>query len=200
MRPRKVDVLGREPLYDGFFKYERFRLRHETFAGGMTGEFTRELMSPGQASAVLPYDPLRDQVVLQEQFRIGAHAAGREPWLIEVAAGLLEEGETPEELARREITEETGLVALDLHPIGTYLVSPGTSNEAVSLFCARVDARKPGGVHGLDVENEDIRTFVVDAGEVRGLLESGRIENAVAAIALQWFVLNHAEIRARWSG
>lgn len=200
MPPRKVDVLGREPLYDGFFKYERYTLRHETFAGGMTEPFTRELFSPGHAAAVLPYDPVRDQLVLQEQFRIGAHAAGRAPWLIEVVAGLLEDGESPEQLARREIVEETGLEALDLVEVGPLLMSPGTSSEMVTLYCARVDAGKSGGVHGLVVEHEDIRTFTVDAGEVRQLLESGRIENAVAVIALQWFALNHAEIRTKWAG
>jgi len=199
MPPHKVDVLNREPLYDGFFKFERYKLRHETFAGGMTGTFTRELLDTGHAAAVLPYDPVRDRVVLQEQFRIGAHAAGREPWLIEIAAGLLEPGETPDELARREIVEETGLEALDLVKIGTVLVSPGTSSETVTVFCARVEAGTSEGVHGLDDENEDIRTFAVDAGEIRALLESGRVENAVAVIALQWFVLNHAEIRAKWS-
>jgi len=77
MPPHKVDVLDREPLYDGFFKFERYKLRHETFSGGMTGTFTRELLDTGHAAAVLPYDPVRDRVVLQEQFRIGAHAAGR---------------------------------------------------------------------------------------------------------------------------
>ena len=72
-------------------------------------------------------------------------------------------------------------------------------SEATHFFCARVDAGFAGGLFGLEDESEDIRAFVVKADAVAGLLESGRIENAAAAIALQWFLLNRSRLRAQWA-
>lgn len=198
MTCRKVEIVEKQGVFQGYFRVDRYRLRHETFAGGMTGEFTREVFERGHAAAALPYDPVRDKLVLQEQFRIGAHAAGREPWMIEIVAGIIEDGETPESLVHRELMEEAGLKALELEPIGPVLLSPGGSSESIRIYCARVDSADAGGVFGLDHEDEDIRTFAIDAGAVRELLDSGRIENATALIALQWFALHHADIRKKW--
>lgn len=110
--------------------------------------------------------------------------------MIEIVAGIIEEGETPESLVRREIREEARLEALDLEPIGTYLLSPGGTSETMYFFCARVDSSQPGGVFGLDEEGEDIRALVISGDEAEALLKSGTIENGTTAIALQWFVLN----------
>ncbi|MBO6783659.1 MAG: NUDIX domain-containing protein [Alphaproteobacteria bacterium] len=200
MTCRKVDLLEKVAAFQGYFRIDRYRLRHETFDGGMTGDVVRELFERGHAAAVLPYDPVRDEVVLQEQFRIGAYAAGHEPWLIEIVAGIIEDGETAENVARREILEETGLCAIEMVPVVETLVSPGGTSESVRIYCARVDSSEAGGVFGLASEGEDIRTFTVPASEVADLLDSGRIANAVALIALQWFVLNRNRIRDRWSG
>ena len=80
------EVLDKSICHDGFFRLERYRLRHELFAGGWSGELVRELLVRGHAVAVLLYDPIRDQVVLVEQFRIGALASGEHPWMLEVVA------------------------------------------------------------------------------------------------------------------
>ena len=77
MTSRKVDILERVTAFQGYFRVDRYRLRHETFDGGMSAEITREIFERGHAAAALPYDPVRDEVVLLEQFRVGAHAAGR---------------------------------------------------------------------------------------------------------------------------
>jgi ADP-ribose pyrophosphatase len=175
-------------------------LRHETFAGGMSAEITREVFERGHAAAALPYDPVRDEIVLLEQFRVGAYTAGREPWMVEIVAGIIEAGERPEELMAREMDEEAGISVQALEPIGNYLMSPGGTSEMTHFFCARVDAQTAGGLFGLAHEGEDIRAFVVDACEVAELLTSGRIENAAAAIALRWFLLNRARLRQQWTG
>lgn len=199
MAPRKIEIIDKETAFQGYFRIDRYRLRHETFAGGMSGEITREIFERGHAASALPYDPARDEIVLLEQFRVGAHAGGFDPWLIEIVAGIIEDGETPEELVRREIQEEAGLTAFDLEPIGAYLLSPGGTSETMHFYCARIDASTAGGLFGLDDEGEDIRAFVLPGSEVSDMLASGRITNATAVIALQWFLLNRDRLRRLWS-
>jgi len=83
-------------------------------------------------------------------------------------------------------------------PICRYLSSPGGMTESVALFCGRVDSRNAGGIHGLADEQEDIRVEVVPANAVAGLLEQGKIGNAVTIIALQWLLLHRDALRRRW--
>jgi ADP-ribose pyrophosphatase len=193
-----VDVLAKETVYDGYFRIDRYRLRHRRHEGGWTGEITREVFERGHVAAVLPYDPDRDAVVLIEQFRIGAYAAGEPCWLTEIVAGVIDEGETAEAVARREMEEETGRPVGALEPIGSYLSSPGGASESVALYVGRVDSREAGGVHGLADENEDIRVLVRPWSEIEADLKRGLFTNAATLIALQWLALNRTELRARW--
>ena len=194
-----VEILDHQTAYRGYFRIDRYRLRHRTFAGGWTGEMTREIFERGHAVAVLLYDPERDQVVLIEQFRLASHAAGRPAWQLEVVAGMVEAGENLEAVARREIREETGCAATDMVPICDYMPSPGACTESVALFCARVDARTAGGVHGLAHEHEDIRTRVVDADEAIALLDGGQLINSPIIITLGWLARHRERLRALWS-
>ena len=77
----------------------------------------RELFERGHAAAVLPYDPVTDRVLMIEQFRIGALAAPGGPWLLEIVAGVIDPGEIPEEVVRRETVEETGCHLQKVVPI-----------------------------------------------------------------------------------
>ena len=194
-----VELLGKSQRYSGFFRINGYRLRHRLFAGGWSGAIEREVFERGHAVGVLPYDPVADSVVLIEQFRIGALVAGMSPWLIEVVAGIIEEGEAPEEVARRETLEEAGLEIQALIPMCRYLVSPGGSSESVRLYCGRVDSRGAGGIHGLAEEHEDIRVDRVAYEEAMHLLEEGRVTNSVSLIALQWLALHRDRVRAAWA-
>ncbi|HKF62961.1 MAG TPA: ADP-ribose diphosphatase [Dongiaceae bacterium] len=194
-----VELLGKSERYSGFFRINGYRLRHRLFAGGWSGVIEREVFERGHAVGVLPYDPVADSVVLIEQFRIGALVAGMSPWLIEVVAGIIEEGEPPEEVARRETQEEAGLEIQALMPMCRYLVSPGGSSESVLLYCGRVDSRGAGGIHGLAEEHEDIRVDRLAYGEAMRLLEEGRVTNSVSLIALQWLALHRDRVRAVWA-
>ena len=194
-----VELLDKSERYSGFFRINRYRLRHRLFAGGWSGVIEREVFERGHAVGVLPYDPVADSVVLIEQFRIGALVAGMNPWLIEVVAGIVEEGETPEEVARRETQEEAGLEIQALMPMCRYLVSPGGSSESVRLYCGRVDSRGAAGIHGLAEEHEDIRVDRVAYEEAMHLLEEGRVTNSVSLIALQWLALHRDRVRAAWA-
>ena len=194
-----IELLDKSERYSGFFRINCYRLRHRLFAGGWSGVIEREVFERGHAVGVLPYDPVADSVVLIEQFRIGALVAGMSPWLIEVVAGIVEEGETPEEVARRETQEEAGLEIQALMPMCRYLVSPGGSSESVRLYCGRVDSRGAGGIHGLAEEHEDIRVDRLPYEEAMRLLEEGRVTNSVSLIALQWLALHRDRVRAAWA-
>ena len=194
-----VEILDRETAYRGFFRLDRYRLRHRTFAGGWSPELTREVFERGHCAALLPYDPRRDEVVLLQQFRLPALAAGFEPWLVEIVAGIIDDGETAEQVARRETEEESGRSAKRLEEIGTFLMSPGGSTESIALYCGEIDSEGAGGIHGLAEEGEDIKVFALPAEEAFAKLRGGEISNAIGAIALLWLELNRATLQRRWA-
>jgi len=196
----RFEILDKAICYSGFFRMEKYRLRHEQFAGGWSPEITRECLERGHAVAVLPYDPETDQMVLVEQFRVGALEFPGGPWLLEIVAGIIDHpGETTEEVARRETVEEAGCTLLDLVPICHYLVSPGGASESITLFCGRIDASTIApGVRGVVAEHEDIRVQVVTRAEAMALLHAGRINSAAPIIALQWLELNRPALLERW--
>ncbi len=194
-----VEIIERETAWRGYFRIDRLRLRHRLFAGGWGEPMVREVFERGHAAALLPYDPVRDEVLLIEQFRIGALTAGAgNPWLIEVVAGIVEEGETAEDVVRREMIEEAGCEITDIVKLMDVYMTPGGSSERIALFCGRVDTAGVGGIHGLADEGEDIRAFAEPADAALARLARGEIVNAMTVIALQWLALNRDDLRARW--
>jgi len=162
------------------------------FGGGDSPVFTREIFERGSVVAVLPYDPERRKVVLIEQFRAGAIEDPDGPWLIESVAGVIEPGESTQQVALRECVEEAGCEIRQLEIISKYYVSPGGTSEHCSLYCGLVDSNGVAGIHGLADENEDIRVMVVDAEEAFAWVREGRIRSSATIIALQWLELNQA--------
>ncbi|MEQ9328626.1 MAG: NUDIX domain-containing protein [Rhodospirillales bacterium] len=195
---RKVEIIERTSPQSGYYRIDRFRLRHSLHRGGMSPEISREVFQRGHVGAVLPVDMVRGEVLLIEQFRPGALAAGWEPWVLECVAGVIEQGETPEDLVRREAVEEAGCELGELRFAYSYLTSPGASSETVHLFLGRADLSAAGGIHGLAEEGEDIRVLVVGIDEALAMLAEGRIVNAKTIIALQWLAANRAELQRKW--
>lgn len=193
-----VEILQRENGYDGFFKLQKLTLKHRLFEGGWSKAIQRELFIRDPAVCALLYDPSRDAVALIEQFRIGALLDATSPWLVELVAGIVEPGESEEDVAVRESLEEADAEALALQPICHYHVSPGGSQEEISILCAKVDSSDLGGYHGLEEEGEDIRVTVVSRQQAYTAVESGRICNAPTIIALQWLQLNWQKLQAQW--
>ena len=206
LKTKDVDVIERTTEFQGYFRLDHYSLKHRLFEGGWSGEMSREIFDRGHAVAVLPYDPDLDRVVLIEQFRPGAYASlasgwfdeDASPWLIECVAGIIEEGETPEAVARREIIEETGLEISQIIATNHYLVSPGGTSESVFSFCGRVDASNAEGVYGISEEHENIRVFNVPVADAFQLLDQGRIINAMTIIALQWLRANLERVKNEW--
>lgn len=194
----ELDILAIERPFTGFLKIERYTLRHRLHAGGMSATLSREVLRRGPAAGILLYDPDRDAVVLVEQFRIGAHIAGMPAWVLEVVAGLIEPGESPADVARREAKEEAGADVVTLAPMLRFTASPGCSDETIDLFIGRIDSRAVGGVHGLAHEGEDIRVVVLSRDDAGKACADGRVANAMTLIALQWLELHRARLPALW--
>lgn len=199
MTDADFEVLDKEICFQGFFRLERYRLRHRLFSGEWSRTFTREIFERGHAAAVLPYDPARDEVILLEQFRPGALDAPGGPWLLEIVAGMIESGETAQAVVQREGMEEANCTVSDLIPLYDFLVSPGGTTERIALFCGRVDTARAGGVFGARDEDEDIKVHVFSLDTALTMLQSGKIISASAIIALQWLSLNRSQVRNAWA-
>jgi ADP-ribose pyrophosphatase len=194
----KVELVRHEVAFQGYFKVGRYFFRHGLHKGGMSDVISREVFERGQAAGILPYDPVRDEVVLISQFRTGAYVAGHHPWTWEIVAGIIEDNESPEQLVRREAVEEAGLDLGEVIPIHRAMLTPGACSESCTMFLGRADTSSAGGVFGLESEDEDILVKVVPVSEIRGMLARDEVDNAVTLISLQWLLLHHREIRDRW--
>jgi ADP-ribose pyrophosphatase len=190
----KWKLLDRKRAYDGFFKVDVCQVEHELFAGGNI-RIRRELFERGDAVAVLLYDPALDKVVMIEQFRIGAIGDELGPWLLEIVAGVVEEGESATDVARRECVEEAGLEVHAFENVQTFYASPGGCTEKIYILCGLVDSTKAAGIHGIKDEGEDIRVCVLDYTAAIELLHTQRIASAIPVIALQWLQLNRERLR-----
>jgi ADP-ribose pyrophosphatase len=176
----------------------RYIFRHKCFNGEWSDLVSREIFERGHAVGVLPYDPITQEFVLIEQVRIGALPTSSSPWLIEIIAGMIDEGETEENVCHRESMEEAGIELDNLTKALSYLSSPGGTTERLHIFIAKTDATKAQGIHGLETESEDIKVHRVKENTALEWLETGRIDNAAALIALQWFFMHKTQLLEQW--
>lgn len=187
---KDVDLIHREIAYKGFFAIEKIQLRHRLFRGGWSLPLTRELFVRGTAVAAVIYDPINQLIGLVEQFRIGLVDSGNSPWCREVVAGMIEPGETNEQVMLRELQEEADIIPSALCEICDYYSSPGGTSEKLTLYCAIADLANTGGVYGLEEEGEDIRMQVFAADDVLMNIYNGQYANAATLICLQWLAAN----------
>lgn len=189
-----------ENLYDGFFKINLYQFKHALFAGGESEVIRREILERGDAVAVLPYDPVTEQVLLIEQIRIGAIKSKHTPWLLECIAGMTDGSEDYESVVKKEAFEEAGLNLTELEFMLSYLSSPGGTTERLFLYLAHADlSQMSTGIYGLETEGEDIKTHIMHVDEALQRLNSGEIDNAATVISLQWLALNRDKIRKKWA-
>ncbi len=194
----RLRIHAHERPLDGWISVDEVTLSHRRFDGGWTRPLKRMIVRRGEAVVVLPYDPERDRVVLIEQFRAGAIADPRTPWLVEAVAGLRDKAGSPAETGRRELTEEAGLEATDLVQVWEGYASPGFADEYIYGFVARVDSSLVSGHHGLDEEDEDIRPFVLDVDEALDWWRAGRLLNVPLLTTLLALAVERPQLRERW--
>jgi len=147
---------------------------------------------------VILYDPVRDAVVMVEQFRVGAAMSPLtdSPWLMEWVAGICDAGETPIETATREVLEETGLELTEspTHLV-TYYPSPGGSTELIHLYYASCNADAVDVYRNQIGEHEDIKVHVIALKAALNALVTGQVNNAATIIGLQWLAMNSSQFK-----
>lgn len=189
-----IELKTREIIGRGWGRIERFVFRHKRFDGTWSEDVTRDVYTIAEVVNVLPWDPKLGAVVLIEQFRTCGLVWDEATWLFEAVAGIREEGEAPEDVARREAEEEAGCRIERLHPVSTVWSSPGGYGERATLFIGEADLSNVGGIHGLAHEHEDIRAVVVLLAEALQATKDGRITDTKTILLIQWLALNSKDI------
>jgi ADP-ribose pyrophosphatase len=193
-------IVSQQTVFDGFHKLQIIEAQPRSMKhGGWAETMSREIFTAGPYSTVILYIPETDELLLNEQFRLGAFMAeADDPFLFECAAGMIDEGETPEEAAVRETLEETGCNILELEAVGSFYTSPGCLDEEAYVFVGRIDKAETGQIFGVEEEGEEIRTHLLPAHKVFEMLDGGYIQNCSSALALYWFARHKDRIRKKW--
>jgi nudix-type nucleoside diphosphatase (YffH/AdpP family) len=183
---KRVEILSQRLVFDDVFKIEEAILRFERFNGQMSEPVRRLVFERGDSAAALVLNQDTQKIILIKQFRYPTYKKGP-GWLLEVVAGMVEQGEQPEETIRREVREEVGYQLGDLQPIATFYVSPGGSSERIVLYYAEVgEADRVGAGGGRATEHEDIEQVELSLPELWIALQEGKIVDAKTLIAVQW--------------
>ncbi len=183
-------IINKKKLYDGFFEMNEVVLQYKKYDGSWTDNIKRELFGGAQVAAVLPFDPIKKEIVLIQQFRIGTIFQTNDNYLNEIVAGNIDNGETPEKAAKRECFEETGCEIKKLLPIQSFFPAPGSSESFYHLFLGEIETFKGTKIMGMENENEDILVKSYKLDEVMKMIKEGKIINGLTLVALQWFFLN----------
>ena len=157
-------------LYDG--KILSLRLDKVLLDNGV--ETTRAVVEHNGAAAIVPITD-DGKVILVRQYR---YAVERD--LLEVPAGTIGRGETPEECAARELEEETGYTSGGMKKITEFFSAPGYSTEKIHVFLARRLTRSKMHTD----EDEQIRVETMPMAEALAKVRSGEISDGKSICAL----------------
>lgn len=199
MNRTNAETRTKTNAYSGYFGVDIYTIKHALYQGGVGPEIRREVFQGGDSTCCLPYDPVRDEVVLIEQFRMAPYAAGHDAcWLIETVAGM-DDGEAPEDVARREAKEEAGCSVTDLALVTKLYPSPGSTSSRATIFIGKTSTDGVGGIHGLAEEGEDIRVFTVPTDEAIRMVDDGDIHVLDAATAILWLSRHRERLQREWA-
>ena len=187
----KCNIIKKKKIHDGFFKLHELTFTHQKHNGKWSSEIKREIFSGAHVATVIPYDPINKKILLLEQFRSGLLHRKDDPIIIEIVAGMIDEGELPAETAERECIEETGCTVKKLKNIFSYYPTPGSTESFYHFFLAEIESFTGKRIVGKKDENEDILVASYSIEEVKNLMKKKKIINGITLIALQWFFLEY---------
>jgi ADP-ribose pyrophosphatase len=168
------ETLSRRTVYEG----RAVNLRVDTVRTADGRQTTREIVEHSDCVAVIALDD-EDNILLVSQFRKPI-----EKELLEIPAGGIDPGETPEECVRREMREETGFLPQKIERLGGFYSVPGYGTEYLHLYLATELVSSP-----LQAEDSEGITLVrVKIKQIPGLISSGKICDAKSIAGLLFFM------------
>jgi ADP-ribose pyrophosphatase len=168
------ETLSSRTVYDG----RAVKLRIDTVRMPSGRETTREIVEHSDCVAIIAVDD-KDNILLVNQFRKSV-----EKELLEIPAGGIDPGETPEDCVRRELREETGFLPRKVERLGGFYSSPGYCTEYLHLYLATDLVSSP-----LQAEDsESIRLVRMPLAQIPGLIASGSICDAKSIAGLLIFL------------
>lgn len=184
VRIRNVEVLSNDwyLLQKTTFDYRR--------ADGDWQTLTRETYDRGNGATILLYNREHRSVILIRQFRFPTYGNGHDGFLIETAAGLLDQA-TPEVRIKAEVEEETGYRVTEVRKVFEAFMSPGSVTEKLYFFVAEYEQGSrvsDGG--GLQAEGEDIQVLELPLDQALQMVANGEIADGKTIMLLQYAQLH----------
>ncbi len=184
MQDSAVTIVDEQLLSDNWYVLKNITFER-TARDGSHQRQTREVYDRGNGATILLYNDTRRTVVLTRQFRLPAFMNGHSGYLIETAAGLLDDA-SPEERIRLEAEEETGYRIGTVEPVFEAFMSPGSVTERLHFFTAPYEPRdRVGAGGGLADEGEDIEVLELGYDQAFAMVASGEIADGKTIMLLQ---------------
>ena len=178
-----------ETLSDDWFVLKKTTFDYRRSDGTWQRQ-SRETYDRGHGATILLYNRERRTVVLVRQFRFPAYVEGHDGFLIETAAGLLDQA-TPEVRIKAEVEEETGYRIGEVRKVFEAFMSPGSVTERLHFFVAEYDpASRPGSGGGVAEEGEDIEVLELTMERAMAMMASGEIADGKTIMLLQYAALH----------
>lgn len=183
-----VRITAEELLSDNWYLLKKYSFDLRRRDGSWQAQ-TREVYDRGNGATILLYNTLQRTVLLIRQFRMPTFVNGHDGYLIETAAGLLDNA-SPEERIRLEVEEETGYRAGHVEKIYSAFMSPGSVTERIHFFIGEYQpADRVGEGGGLEHEGEDIQVLELGFDEAIAMVGRGEIVDGKTIMLLQYLEL-----------
>jgi nudix-type nucleoside diphosphatase (YffH/AdpP family) len=185
---KRVNISSEKTVFNSFFKLIEVRHSFEKFNGRMSDETVRFVFERGDSCAAVIYNTVSEKLIFTNQFRLPVFMRTGSGWILELVAGSISQGESPEDTMIREVEEEIGYEVQKTTHIGSFFVSPGGTTERIHLYYIEVSPDQKvfeGG--GLVEENEDIQIAEFSPTEAIRKVNQQEIVDAKTIIGIQWF-------------
>ncbi len=186
---KKIKTIYKESMYKGYLQLYTYDLEIPSFDAkkGAVRSKKREMVKSADSVLVLIYAPMVDSLVMCQEFRPGVffNTNQDDPFILECVSGTIDEDKSPEEIAKKEVYEETGLTIDAVKIIASAYKSPGLLTEKTYIYYAEVNGTPEAGLHG--VGDEEIMTHIIPREKIYALMDKGQIIDAATLIALNWF-------------